>query len=499
MITTNHFSIVGRPTTQWRGRLLAAATAVVVVASCSSPTAAPPTSSPLPSTVPPTAGPTATAAPVTNQPIPGGPVLLRSDMSLRQVTEVGGGAAKLALNPVDGKLYVLLPTDGVYRVDPTAASASKEAVATATASVFPGTSEGLTFGADGTMYVVTNESLNHRNQATVRRGKPDGSGGYTWSVLAQTVPYPLSETNYDHLWNGITLSPDGKYVFVNAGSRTDHGEVEDAGLRFTDARDVALTARIFRLPSDADNLQLPNDEAALAALGVVYATGTRNAFDLAFAPNGDLFAVDNGPDADYPDELNWIRPGLRYGFPWRFGLVDNPQQFPDYNPANDKHLNQDFGAVQSGTYKKDPTFPKAPGAFADPVINLGPASTEYRADDGASHNAAAEGKSLNTFTPHRSPLGLVFFTDAKLPADLLGDSTRLSALISSWGAAGGSLTDKGQDLLHMLLTKNGDNYQSVTTQIARGFKNPVAAVLIENRYYLLENGGNGVIWEITFK
>ena len=60
------------------------------------------------------------------------------------------------------------------------------------------------------------------------------------------------------------------------------------------------------------------------------------------------------------DELNWLRPGLHFGFPWRIGGADNPQQFPDYNPSTDKHLNQDFVAVQKGTYKKDPTFPKAP-------------------------------------------------------------------------------------------------------------------------------------------
>ena len=166
-----------------------------------------------------------TVGPVVNQPIAGGPVLLRSDMSLRKVTEVGGGAAKLALNPLDGKLYVLMPTDGVYRVDPTKATVYKEAVATADSSQFLGTSEGLAFGADGTMYVVTDQAVNHKNQVTIRRGKPSGSIGYVWSILAQTAPYPLAENNFDHLWNGITLSPDGKYVFVNAGSRTDHGEV----------------------------------------------------------------------------------------------------------------------------------------------------------------------------------------------------------------------------------------------------------------------------------
>lgn len=473
-----------------RGTLIALGI-VAAVASCSSPP-------PLPTNTPAAATAPAATATVENQPIPGGPVLLRADMSLRKLVETGGGAAKLALNPADGKLYYLMLSDGVYRVDADAgASPTPEHVVMS--DTVPGTSEGLAFGQDGTLYVVSNQAVNHKTHATIRRGKPDASGGYTWSVLADTALYPLAENNFDHLWNGITLSPDGKYVFVNAGSRTDHGEVEDAGLRFPDTRDVPLTARIFRLPADANDLQLPNDEGALATLGVVYARGTRNAYDLAFAPNGDLFAIDNGPDADYPDELNWIRQGLNYGFPWRFGLVDNPQQFPDYNPLNDKYLNNDFVAVQRGTYKNDPTFPKAPGAFADPVINLGPAATVYRAADGTQHDAAAEGKTLNTFTAHRSPLGLVFATDPKLPASLRGDSNTLSAFLSSFGAAGGTLTDKGQDLLHLVLTKHGDNYQAVTTQIARGFNHPVSAVLIENRLYLLEYGAQGAIWEITFK
>ncbi len=467
------------------------------VAGCSSPTAVVvATSSSAPATP---AGIGATAGPTQlfeNQPIPGGPVLLRPDMTLRKLIDTGGGAAKLALNPVDGKLYYLMPIDGVYSVDTGASPTPQHVVISDT---LPGASEGLAFGQDGTMYVVTNQAINHNNQATIRRGKPDGSGGYAWTVLAQTALYPLAENNFDHLYNGITLSPDGQYVFVNAGSRTDHGEVEDAGYRFPDTRDVPLTARIFRLPADATNLQLPNDEAALTALGVVYARGTRNAYDMAFAPNGDLFAVDNGPDADYPDELNWIRQGLNYGFPWRFGLVDNPQQFPNYNPLNDKFLNSDFVAVQQGKYYNDPTFPKAPGPFTDPVINLGPAAAQYRAADGSQHDAAAEGKPLNTFTAHRSPLGLVFATDAKLPADLRGNGQTLSAFLSSFGAAGGTLTDKGQDLLHLELTRQGDNYQAITTQIARGFQNPVAAVLIENRLYLLEYGAHGALWEITFK
>ena len=54
----------------------------------------------------------------------------------------------------------------------------------------------------------------------------------------------------------------------------------------------------------------------------VFAEGIRNPYDLAFHGNGSLFAPDNGPTGDPsfecyepPDELNWIRQGLDYGFP----------------------------------------------------------------------------------------------------------------------------------------------------------------------------------------
>ena len=44
------------------------------------------------------------------------------------------------------------------------------------------------------------------------------------------------------------------------------------------------------------------------------ADGFRNAFDLAFNADGELFGVDNGPDADYVDELNFIEEGNQSSF-----------------------------------------------------------------------------------------------------------------------------------------------------------------------------------------
>jgi len=86
-----------------------------------------------------------------------------------------------------------------------------------------------------------------------------------------------------------------------------------------------------------------------------------------------------------------------------------------------------------------------------------------------------------------------------MPADFQGNESTLSAFLLSWGSAGGTLTDRGQDLLHLRLTKRGDNYEAVTTQIARGFNNPIDAVLIENRLFVLDFGSDGTLWELTFR
>lgn len=433
------------------------------------------------------------------QPIADGPVLLRADIELRQVIALGAGNIRLVRNPADQQVYLLNPGQGISRLLLGTPGNLKPLVALS--ALGAGTPTGMAFGPEGELYVVLNQLVDKTyNQATVRKGMPAGDGKWTWSTLAQTEPYELSGTNFDHQFNGVAVSADGKWVYLNSGSRTDHGEVQTNKGAFTDTREVALTSKILRVPSDSQDLVLPNDEAQLEASGFIFASGTRNAYDLEFAPNGELFAGDNGPDADFPDELNWLREGQHYGFPWKFGNEDNPQQFPEYTSLSDKRLQPDFVAVQTGAYRRDPTFPQPPELeFALPVANLGPAAAQFRAIDGSAQNAATNGEQLYSFTPHRSPLGLVFLTSESLPADLLAPTNGLSAFILSWGAAGGTLTDKGQDLLHLQLTRQGDNYQMVTTQIARNFKNPIDAVLIDNRLYVLEFGGGGSVWELTFE
>ena len=424
------------------------------------------------------------------QPISSGPTLLDSRIDVRRVTDVPVNSIRLVYDGTTSSLLILTMNDGLQRINP---SDGKKTIVASTAEMMgaavPG---GLAVANDGTVYVVGNEAVKTMTKAVIRRGRPNGAK-YSWETVASTEAYPRSDTPFDHLFNGLVVS--NKWIYVSSGSRTDHGEVESQNGTFADLREAALTSRMYRFAIDSKDIVLKNDEAAVAPY--VYARGFRNAYDPAFAPNGELFVGDNGPDADLPDELNWVRQDGHFGFPWRFGDIDNPQRDPAYDPAKDLRLQPDFTAVQIGAYRNDPTYPAAPGKFLDPIINQGPAATNYRGADGKSYDAAQEGKTLAGLTPHRSPLGLVF-ADQTFPKSWQGAGKTLNGFLLSWGAAGGTLPDRGQDMLALQLSKSGNNYTMTARQIVRDLRNPIDSAIVDDKIYVLEFGDKVAIWEFTF-
>jgi putative membrane-bound dehydrogenase-like protein len=104
-----------------------------------------------------------------------------------------------------------------------------------------------------------------------------------------------------HSNNGIAFGPDGK-LYVGVGATTDHGPLHDP-----------LEAAILRMNPDGSDLE-------------VFAGGFRNPYDLAFSSAGELFTSDNSPDEpDHdlqylpPEEIDYVREGLNYGFPTAYG------------------------------------------------------------------------------------------------------------------------------------------------------------------------------------
>jgi hypothetical protein len=414
-------------------------------------------------------------------------------------TTTARGAIRIAQNPISKKVYVLLG-DGSLRELDLATLTTTESVAASTivsqlpAGTFLTSVQGLAFGPEGNAYLVANEDHGSTNVGLVVKGT-FSAGGWTWSLLARSEPYADSNTPFDHHWNGVVVSPDGQFVYVNSGSRTDHGEVQSVGGAFPNARELPLTARMFRLPTSSIELLLPNDEAALASY--VFARGLRNTFDPAFAPDGRLLAADNGPDSDYSEELNWLREGQHYGFPWRLGNENNAMQFPTYDPALDPRLRPGYAGV--GYYYNDPSFPRRPSNLIDPIVNRGPDADLFRdLETGGVADASALGTTLSTFTAHRSPLGLSFDVAGRLCGDL-----KQGGLLLSFGAAvaatpeNGMLPDPGRDLLALRLLAVDGYLDIETRRLVSGFANPIDSLLLGSKLYVLEYGATSRVYEIS--
>jgi hypothetical protein len=412
---------------------------------------------------------------------------LPTDVALDEILADAENLSPLARDPRDNTLYIINSDGNITR-------GIRDIIYTVTDHGVASPA-GLVIGSDGTFYIFTTNTkdLTKYNIAAIAKGVLDADTGLrVWSVLARTEPIPKG---FDHYYNAIVVSPDNRYIFVNSGARTDHGEVKNNGGAFPNVREVPLTSCILRLPTDGQDLFLPNDEEALRSAGYLYADGVRNTFDLAYAPNGDLFGVENGPDRDMHEEMNWIRQGHHYGFPWRMGSEDNPQRFPDYDPKKDRLLQP--AILGAGSYHNDPNYPPPPMEFTDPVINVGPDADKFRdPETGEIEDASDLGLTLGTFTGHRSPLGLVFDVERTLAPEFRGDGFVLSI-------GGGccqlvqNMQDPDEDMLHLDLEKKGDRYEVRIRRIVEGFRSPIDAEIIGNKIYVIEWDGTRGLWEFT--
>ncbi|HTM45221.1 MAG TPA: PQQ-dependent sugar dehydrogenase [Polyangiaceae bacterium] len=408
----------------------------------------------------------------------------RPEISTRMVAGVpAGDMMRIKYDKTSMKIYALSGNGTVYVVDPVA-----NTVTAANTGFGGGTNcRSMAFGPDGTMYIGCGNGGG--TSIKISKGTPGAGGMYTWSTLVTTEGFQPSGTNFDHAFNGLVVTPDGASVLFGSGSRTDHGE-DEGGLR-----EVALSSAIFKVPTAAPTPMIMDTEAAAAPF--LFADGTRNTFDLAYNDAGDLFGAENGPDMDLSDEINFLEQGKHYGFPWRFGDVDNPVKAMGYTGAGSMCLPPTLQAVTKGTYASyDAGFPAAPAGvtFTDPVLNHGPDSDKFRVcPDGAPQDASDLSMTLAGITGHKSPLGLMFDTAGALCGDYFK-----AGFFMTYGAVEDRFLDGGRDLNLARFTKVGAAYEMEVTQLVAGFGGaPMDATLVGNKIYEVEYGGGGSIIEIT--
>jgi putative membrane-bound dehydrogenase-like protein len=133
----------------------------------------------------------------------------------------------------------------------------------------------------------------------------DTDGDYTadeTEVIADGFP---GEVHAFHQTSGLTFGADGR-LYIGVGATSD-----------SDPERHPLAARVLSVNPDGSDLQ-------------VYATGTRNPFNIIPAPGGGFFAVENSASGcldeactqtfDVPEEINYITEGNDYGFPDYYGI-----------------------------------------------------------------------------------------------------------------------------------------------------------------------------------
>src|SRR6185436_18107918 len=273
---------------------------------------------------------------------------------------------------------------------------------------------------------------------------------------------------------------------------------------------LPVTSLILKIPASSVNLVIPNDSASLLASGLIFVTGIRNTYDFGYNAAGDLFGVENSSDRDDEEEINWLRQGKNYGFPWMMGGNYNPQQFAWFNPTADKLINQLSYAWSLNTFYNDPTFPQKPPGLqlTLPCKNFGPDAAFVRdSASGSTYNAATISKPVYSFTAHRSPLGITFDRDSILGNDFRGKCfvlsyTRGDATLNDSSVLMVPFNDTGEDLLMLDMTKDSTNanYSFHAYKIAKGFNRPVDAVFLNTSMYVIECdfGGNPSMWRIDF-
>jgi PKD repeat protein len=322
-----------------------------------------------------------------------------------------------------------------------------------------------------------------------------GSGGSKiFSTVFQTDLYASSTTLFDHAFSVICLNKTADTLLVASGSRTDHGEVKDVSGQYPGLREEPLTTKIYCIPITASNLYLQNNETWLQNSGYVFCEGVRNEYDIALNAKGEIFGLENMGDRDDPEELNLLKKGKHYGFPWRMGGNLNPQQFSSYNPANDKLLPANLYAPQ--IFLNDPMFPAAPSiAFEEPIKNIGPDANWVRNPVSGNFEQRTD---ITSFTSHRSPLGLNFDVDSLLDVPYNASGFMLAYTTGGGGSGYLNSVDAGVDVCQLKLTYNTSEgkYNVQTTRLASGFNRMVDAILIKNVLYIMEETGH--IYTLTF-
>ncbi len=375
---------------------------------------------------------------------------------VRVVWEAPEPMTRVVADPDGQHLLVLLERGDVHRLDPATGETTRLLEGEAYAGLRKNRPSALGLAispVDRRMYVVVNvkdpDALPIVNHVTIFRTAEVSEVSQTTRQV-EAVPvggdleprawlvteYPYGINAYNHGVSHLAFGPDGM-VYVGSGSRTDHGEAgEDS--RYSQEGEHPLTSAIWRIDPALE--QPTRDDIE------IYADGLRNPFGFAWDGEGGMFAIDHGPNADPPGELNHVEEGRDYGFPYVFS------DWEDAAYEDQARLPEGFEAVP-------------------PLLNIGPGG------------GGSEEKPLATFTPHAAPCGMTYLGEG------FGEEEGWFA-IARYGALIRGVGDPGHDvvLVRPGVEEGGEIRRTRCRSLLTGLGRPIdVCTLPGGRLYVAEH------------
>ena len=243
-----------------------------------------------------------------------------------------GSWVSLTVDP-RGRLIASDQSGPLYRVTPSPIGASPARTRVEVIDLPVGNAQGLCWTA-GSLYAVVASNA-HQGQGLYRIRDTDGDDRLDEAKMLR----PFGRRRSEHGPHAVIPSPDGKSLVVVAGNHTEPIEMDVARIPPGWGEDDLLP----RLPANlGSEVGTPAPGGWIARTDLDgrrwewIAMGLRNAYDLAFNRNGELFTYD--ADAEYDLNTPWYRSTRLYHvvsgaeFGWRNGGGKWPAWYPDVVP-----------------------------------------------------------------------------------------------------------------------------------------------------------------------
>ncbi|MEP6753891.1 MAG: PQQ-dependent sugar dehydrogenase, partial [Chthonomonadales bacterium] len=342
------------------------------------------------------------------QPLPKAP----AGWKIREVVRLSDFPVRMASDGKGTWMYIAMTNGDVWYVDVVAGTRKRILIGTdyLRGDGLSHLIQGIFLDKQNRVYLSANERIEGEtvmNEVTLFRAQANPK---THEIAKPKswfkTSYPWGIGAFNHGISKIDIGPDGM-MYVGSGSRTGAGEPGDIP-HYSKAGETDITACLWRLDPKSENPKLE-----------IYARGLRNPFAFCWNNVGEMFSGDHGPDADAPEELNLIKQGHHYGFPFQFS--DWTKKPYPYTPDIPKGLKIDL-----------------------PIANYGPAE------------GGSKDKPLYSWQPHAAPTGLVFLNKG-FPKSVQG-----KYLVSLFGNLL-DVPEAGFKLLSLNLTKGKDGKYTMTS------------------------------------